>query len=601
MWVVPTAFDMASKDSGKRFSLANTYFAFIQRRHKSDRLLLNLSLFAVIASVLFLIYTVNDLYTTTVPISGGSITEGIVGTPRFVNPVLAINQADHDMVALIYSGLLKQDEHGNLVPDVAQSVTVSDDGKTYHVELKKGVHFQDGMEMTTKDFAYTIGLIQNPDLKSPLRGNWDGVQVHVINDYEMDIVLPEAYASFMENLTVGILPHNLWASLPVEQIPFSQNNSEPIGSGPYKISNVVHSKSGIITSYTLSAYSDNRYNPNIDSLTFNFYETDSDILKALANKTIESTASLTPDELTKIDTDQYNIIQAPLPRTFAIYFNENKSAALRDLSARKALDVAIDKQALVDKVLYGYGIPSDSPVPPGFLPVESTSSTSTQNSVGTSTQNSATTTSRIDQAAAILRDGGWQKTASGTWQKSIDKNMVTLSVSIDTANTPLFDQTANYISDVWKSLGVQVNVTEFEQSDLVQSAIRPRDFEALLYGADIGRQIDLYPFWHSSQKDDPGLNIAQYTNIDVDALLEKAHSSTSTELRAQDIARAASIIESEHPAVFLFVPTFGYVFNKDITVAPLNKIGSPSDRFANIAQWNIKSNKLWPIFSNKKQ
>lgn len=581
---------MAIHSRGRRFSLSHSYFAFLSRRKASDRLLFVIACIALLVSGIYAIRAVNAHFATNVPISGGSFTEGIVGIPRFVNPVLAINRADHDMVALIYSGLLKIDENGNLVPDVAESVTLSDDGLTYHVVLRHGVHFQDGSELTAKDVAYTIGLIQNPELKSPLLGNWDGVQVNVIDDYTMDIILQEPYTPFKENLTFGILPRSLWSSLPAEQVPFSQNNTEPIGSGPYKITSVVHSKSGLITSYKLAAFNDGKSTPNITSLAFNFYETDQDLLKALADGAIASTPSLSTDELTQVDTNKYAIEKTPLPRTFAVYFNENKSAALRDDSVRKALDAAIDKDQLVATVLKGYGIPTNSPIPPGFLDVESTSSS--QDSPGT-------TTDPISRAAAILTAGGWKKTDAG-WQKEIDKDTVTLSVSLSTASTSLFDSTANYIANAWKTLGVAVTVNEFEQADLVQAAIRPRDFEALLYGADIGRQADLYPFWHSSQKSDPGLNIAQYANIDADALLQKARTAADEKLREENLTKAAGIIASEHPAIFLFVPTFNYVIDKNIAIAPLQKLGDPSDRFANIAAWYTRSNDLWPIFSNKK-
>ena len=175
---------------------------------------------------------------------------------------------------------------------------------------------------------------------------------------------------------------------------------------------------------------------------------------------------------------------------------------------------------------------------------------------------------------------------------------MTLSVSLDTANAPLFGQTANYVADIWKKLGVEVHIAQFEQNDLVQSVIRTRDFEALLYGADVGRQVDVYPFWHSSQKNDPGLNIAQYTNITVDGLLQSARTEKDNAVRTEDIHKIESIITDEKPAIFLFTPTFGYILDKTITATPFSDLSKPSERFANISKWHIKSNNVWPIFSN---
>lgn len=579
---------MASEPKGRRFSLFTSYFNFLERRKLSDRFLFNLAIIAVVCTSFYALTEANNRYLTAVPSQGGTIVEGIVGTPRFVNPVLAITRADHDMVALVYSGLMKIDEQGNLVPDLAESVEVSEDGKTYHVKIRPNVRFHNGSELTSRDVAFTIALIQNPDLKSPLRGNWDGVAIEEVGEHELNITLEEAHAPFMENLTVGILPRELWDELPIEQIPFSQNNTEPIGTGPYMVSDVLRNKSGLIYAYKLSAFASSNLDPNITTVVFNFYQNEDELLEALNNKDIASTPSLSAERLAQVNTDTYAVIETPLPRNFAVYFNQNKSAALRDKSVRKALNAALNKDELVGQVLHGYGIPTDSPVPEGFLPVESSSST----------HSSSTSISGIQHATALLEEGGWTRKENGTWEKEIDKSPVVLSVSLSTANTPLFDQTATYIAETWKTLGVEVNVSQFEQADLVQSIIRPRDFEALLYGAETGRQPDLYPFWHSSQKNDPGLNIAQYTNIDVDALLQRIRTEKDAAIQMEDLRHAERIIMEDQPAIFLFVPTFAYVLDKQVTASPFVRISKQSERFANISNWHTKSNNLWPIFSN---
>jgi peptide/nickel transport system substrate-binding protein len=567
----------------RSFSIAEVYFSFVGRRKLSDKLLYNVTLLAVGFSVLGAIFTANTLFTQTLPTKGGSIVEGIVGTPRFVNPVLAINRADHDMVALIYSGLLKLDEQGTLVPDLAESITLSEDGKTYTVKLRGNAQFHNGLAVKARDAVFTIGLIQNPELKSPLRGAWDGVVVEEVSDTELTITLPEAHAPFIENLLVGILPRELWDSLPIEQIPFSQNNTEPVGSGPYTLKEVIRNKSGLIDGYVLEAFEGAANTPNITTLTFAFYQNEDAVLAALANKEITSTPSLSVQNLKNVDTNTYTILSTPLPRTFGIYFNQNKSVALRDKSVRQALSTAIDREALVNDVLFGYGIETNSPVPPSFLGAQKEDEQTEQ-------------IDRQEKAQSILRDGGWQKNDAGGWEKEIDKNKVTLSVALSTANTPLFDQTATKVAEVWKAIGVDVQVSQFEQTDLVQSVIRPRDFEGLLYGADIGRQVDLYPFWHSSQKNDPGLNIPQYTNIEVDSLLTKLRTTESSDEKNQRVELVERILQDDMPTIFLFVPTFTYVLDTQVQGVTFAKLSRQSERFANVSKWHIKSSKVWPIF-----
>ena len=207
------------------------FLSLIEAKAASDRVLLRILFFVMVFSGVWLVYSINNNYATPSPIRGGSFSEGIIGTPRFINPALAITRADQDVTALVYSGLMKMDENGVLVPDIAESVTVSDDGLTYNVLIRKDVHFHNGTTLTAHDVAFTIGLIQNPSLKSPLKGNWNDVTVEVISDNELNIVLRDAYAPFIENFTLGILPEHLWSNIPIEQLPFSALNTQPVGSG----------------------------------------------------------------------------------------------------------------------------------------------------------------------------------------------------------------------------------------------------------------------------------------------------------------------------------------------------------------------------------
>lgn len=573
-------------------ALLDRYFAFIERRSPFDALVFHLAVGLFLLTLLISLITINAHYITTVPTSGGTLVEGIVGTPRFVNPVLAITRADQDMVQLIFSGLLKLDEQGELVPDVAESVEVSSDGRTYTVQLKRGVRFHNGMELNAKDVAFTISLIQNPDLKSPLRGNWDRVIVEVVDDYSLTLTLAEAYVPFKENLTFGILPRELWNELPIEQVPFSQNNTEPIGTGPYQVTNVLRTSSGLISAYQLSSFAGGGTTaPNIGTLVFNFYQNEEQLLTALENKTISGSPSVSSASLSTINTDDYHIIAAPLPRTFGVYFNQNRSVALRDTAARRALSASINRPELISTILYGSGIPTTSPVPPGFLDVELM--------VHEQTESATEATSPLNEAKAILESGGWIQTDSGTWTKTINDAEVTLGFTLVTANTEVFTATASYLVETWRSLGIAVEISQFEQTDLVQGIIRPRDFEAVLYGSDIGRSLDLFPFWHSSQKSDPGLNIAQYTSIEADTLLEQIRTEADTALRVEAIRELDRTIKAEVPALFLYTPTFNYVLDRSVQQTMQQRISRPSERFANIHSWHVQSDNVWPVFSSQ--
>lgn len=570
-----------------RTSFLDRFLATIETKKPSDTLLLRLLFFVTVASGLFFLITLNTNLTTKTPGRGGTLMEGIVGIPRFVNPALAITRADQDTVGLIYSGLMKIDEKGDLIPDLAQSITLSEDKRTYTIILKKDKTFHDTTPLTTHDVVFTINLIRDPDLKSPLRGNWSDVTVEATGEYEMQITLLEPYTPFIENFTFGVMPQHIWSHLRIEQLPFSQYNTEPIGSGPFMITAVNRDTTGLISGYELTpATGDNT--PNLDSIELKFFQNEERLKEALLTREINSTVFLPNEYLSELNPDKYQIRTMPLPRVFSIFFNQNRSPALRDKAARAALSAAIDRESLVRDVLYGQGVPTTLPIVKEHHGV-SLSDTVLEQTASFSSKS----------AEVILVEGGWKKNNSGGWEKKIDQVTETLDFTIRAENSKMSVATLNAIAENWRRIGIAVQIEQYEQNGLVQSVIRSRDFEALLFGQDMNRLQDLYPFWHSSQKDDPGLNIAQYTNVTVDGLLEEARSVEDPSEQLRLLKETSEIIEDEIPAIFLYAPSVTYVIDKEITSAPMVRLGRPSDRFMNIANWHARTDVVWPLFEQK--
>jgi peptide/nickel transport system substrate-binding protein len=557
-------------------------FGLIERRKTTDRLLLRGLFFLIIISGILYVYQTNKDFSSPVPARGGELIEGIVGIPRFVNPVLAITRADQDSVSLLYSGLLKIDENGGLVNDLAENIEISEDGKTYNISVRRDLSFHDGTPITARDVAFTYSLVQDPDLKSPLRGNWMGVTVTEIDEYQLSITLEEAYAPFIENFTLGIMPRHLWGGLPIEQLPFSQYNTEPVGSGPFTINTVLRDANGLISGYNLKPVN----GANLSEVKLKFFKNETDLKSAIDKKEVTATAYLPLEQISSLD-GNYNIMTSPLPRVFGIFFNQNRSPALRDKSARLALSEAINREDVVSNVLDGYGVPISLPIIGNPSELQSSNKTAAE---------TLSKEAHLENARQILKSGGWTRGEDGLWTKRIDQTTETLSLTIRTSNSPVFDETVNLIADYWRQLGVEVQIEQYEQAGLVQSVIRTRDFQSLLFGLDMNRSQDLYPFWHSSQKDDPGLNISQYTNVTIDRKLEESRKTQDEATRLALQTEIGQEITEEMPAIFIFAPSLTYVVDKNLSVRPINRISKPSDRFMNINEWYAKTEVLWPIF-----
>lgn len=170
------------------------------------------------------------------PSQGGTFTGGIIGQPRLINPIFApANDADRDLSELIFSGLLKYDSQGKLIPDLAENYQIADEGKIFEFNLKENLFWQKGRPISADDIVFTVKTIQNPDYKSPLRPSWLGVEAEKISEKKVRFTLKNSSAIFLENTTLKILPKHIWQDIDPNNFPLSVFNLKPVGSGPYKI------------------------------------------------------------------------------------------------------------------------------------------------------------------------------------------------------------------------------------------------------------------------------------------------------------------------------------------------------------------------------
>jgi len=120
-----------------------------------------------------------------------------------------------------------------------------------------------------------------------------------------------------------------------------------------------------------------------------------------------------------------------------------------------------------------------------------------------------------------------------------------------------------------------------------------------LFGEIIDHESDLFAFWHSSQRKDPGLNVAMYTNAKVDKILEDASTNIDEQARMKEYTQFETYIAQDMPAVFLYSPNFIYVVSSKVNGLSLENIISPADRFANVYSWYTETENVWKIFAKK--
>ena len=523
----------------------------------------------VTSLVAFFVFTRSLL--VEVPAHGGSLTEGAVGTPRFVNPLLALTDADRDLTALTFAGLMGIGKDGTLVPVIATSYSVSEDGKIYTFVLRDHAKFSDGTPITATDVVFTVQKAQDPGLKSPEYSNWASIKAEVVDARTVRFTLPKPYAPFLADTTLGILPAHLWRNIPNSDFPFSPLMKHPVGSGPFKVQKVIEDKQGAITGYDLKAdpgYALGR--PYLETIHVRFYQTPTLLQGAYRSGKVESAYGI----------GVQRALRAPYSRVFGVFFNKKENEALGQLEVRKALSIAIDREHVVSDVLGGYATGLIGPVSEGngFVPPALPQAST-----------------RIADAKKILVDAGWvYDEEAGTWKNAKAKLSID-TITIRTSNVPELKLIAAAVQADWQSLGVPTSIELFEPGDLSQEVIRPRNYSALLFGMVIGREQDLYAFWDSSEQTDPGLNIASYSNSTVDALLEKARAESDPEKARGYIQSASDKIAADYPAAFTHAPDFLYAIPKTLYGVNLPQIAAPADRFATVATWYKERAYVWPF------
>ncbi len=504
---------------------------------------------------------------------GGELTEGLLGEPQFINPVLASsNSTDSDLSRIVFAQLLSYNAQGVLVPDLAEGLPeLSADKKTYRLKLRPNLKWQDGTQLNADDVIWTIQTIQKSEYESPLRPNWLRVKVQRIDDTTIEFKLSEISNSFINNFAVGILPHHLWENLTPQNFRLSDQNLRAVGAGPFSVDSIKKTADGIIKSIRLKAnpyYYQGR--PFLNSVTFKFYPDYNTLVAAYQGREVES-LGLVPFDKTAflLPHAQTLAYQLNLPQYQAVFFNLARNAVLKNKAVRQALWLTTNRNQIIDEVYAGNVAPAFGPLLPQTL--------------GFNPEVEKSVHYNLDEAASLLDKAGWALNPATSLRakgkQALEFNLVT------SGNLVLNVQTAQMLQEQWAKIGAKVNLIIVSPRELHDNYIKDRTFDAILTNENTGADPDPFPFWHTSQSHDPGLNLSGFSSTEADRLLTEARQTTDNNIRIRDYLRFQEIINGELPAIFLTRSLFLYNIPKNLQGISLSNIYYPSERFMNINQW----------------
>ncbi|MBS1115394.1 MAG: extracellular solute-binding protein family 5 [Nitrospirae bacterium] len=466
---------------------------------------------------------------------GDTLIEGTIGEPSILIPMLAGDSASHNIAGLVYNGLVKYDTDLSVIGDLAESWEISKDGLVITFHLRKGVKWADGVEFTADDVMFGYKTII--DEKTPTAYSEDFRQVkkaEVLDRYTFRVTYEKPFAPALTSWgSLVVLPRHLLEGKDITKSELARN---PIGMGPYKLNKWTSGQELLLDSY--HDYFEGR--PYIDHYMYRIIPDSATMFLELQAGGIDM-MGLTPIQYTKqTETDFFksNYQKFRYPTFAYTYMGFNlKHPFFMDKRVRQAIAYAIDKNEIVDVVLFGLGSPSTGPYVPNTWPYN---------------PNVKKYEHDPKKALQLLKEAGWSDTDG---DGILDKEGKPFEFTIFTnmGNT-LRMNTATIIQWRLARVGIKVEIRALEWSTFINEFIDKRRFQAVILGWSIGLDPDQFDIWHSSKTKAKEFNFVSYNNPEVDELLDRGRRTFDIAERKKAYFRIQEILADELPYIFLYVP-----------------------------------------------
>ncbi len=527
----------------------------------------------VLVGILLTYLAIN--YTTVLrPGSGGTYVEGIVGFPHYLNPLLSSSQVDRDICALLFSGLTRLNERGEVEPDLARGWETTLDGLTCTFYLRSNVYWHDGTPFTADDVVFTISLLQAgdfsgpPDLGSDL---WRAVTVEKVNRRTVRFTLPEPYAPFLDYTTVGILPAHLLKGVRAAALPDIEFNLNPVGTGPFQLEEIEVEGETIAAVVLGQPSRHHGPQPYLDRVQFRFYPSDQAVFDAYEAGEVEGIARISVADLPRASASPtLDLFSAQVAEYGIVLLNLGRSDLpfSQEQEVRQALMYALDRQRVVDDALKGQALVIHNPLIPGTWAYD---------------DDILRYEYDPDTASELLDEAGWRLPAGSDGVRR--KEDQPLAFTLLASSEPERFAVAQMLAEQWAAIGIEVTV-ETASPLKVREALERRNFEAILIHLSLPGDPDPYPFWHETQIEN-GQNYAGFAHRRISEVVEQARVTVNRERRRELYYEFQEIFAQEVPALLLYVPVYTYGVDERIHNVQIGPLVYPSDRFRTISDWWI--------------
>ncbi len=479
--------------------------------------------------------------------TGKTISIAVGKEPDDLNPIANTGHGDFYDIIKIYSGLLKSDENLQLAPDLAESWTVSPDGRTYTFKLKKDVKWHDGSDFSAQDVKYTYELLKD--------GKWISIfpvssEFKIIDDIsvaDQDTVrftINEGPVSFQERFSLPILPKHILEGQDLAKTDFWQ---KPIGTGPYKFEDWKHGEE-----LTLIANQDYYGEaPKIGVLKYIFVPDESARISLLRSGEVDA-IKIDPRSMKTLEGQTgIKIYSTPSANWYGINL-PGKMWPFESKEVRQAIARAINKQQILDTIFNGQGEIAYGPFreadwvynPEIAFPYDP------------------------EKARQLLADAGFEDSnGDGVLEK--DGKNFEFELIYPSSNAERKDIAIAVKTDL-ASVGIKVEPVAKSWDEISQDLYRSNPI-VVAFGSPFDPDDNNYQLWSSKFIGDGWWNPASYSNAEVDNLLEEGRRVSDKETRKEIYGKLQRIISDDQPIAFIVFCNYVYAVNDRVTgIKPRN-------------------------------
>lgn len=454
---------------------------------------------------------------------------------RTLNPIITKDEDAYYVDKLIYESLFGFDENLALDNVLADNYSYAADGTSITVNLKHGIYWQDGEELTAEDVKFTMDVIAsaaytNSTLYSSNISNVKYTKLNNKDPYQISIYFTNPQNISLSNLTFPIIPKHQFKNM--EAAKKVEPGFIPIGTGAYQVS-YYNELSHIILKGNENYHGSN---PPTNTLNFQVIPEKQDAINLMDVNNISITFSKEIDRDTIYTNKDVNVVNFPSNEVELIGYNF-RNTALKDARVRKAIASAIDTDEIVESAYFKNGVLNDTIYFPGFL---GTTSTKTHNSYD------------ITRAKQLLKDAGYFDRNGDGRLENASNETITVNILVNSEDQSR-TAAAQIIKEGLDQLPIQTTITSRDWNGY-NADLAGGNFDIYLGGYQIKENYDLRFLLHTNYS-----NLIGYSNVSLDALLDKMESGISQKDRQTTYTQIRDIMDDDLPYYCLMYKTYGAI------------------------------------------